>query len=95
MGCSPNKITITSLTNESKTQDLFCCNSPVCNQQLLLSDIGIRCYTCDSRISGLESCDILNISNSFVYNSGSSSRSESCAVSNEEKENKYFIINSL
>ncbi len=82
IGCSPNKTTITSLVNESKTQNLFCCNSPACNQQLLLSDIGIRCYACDSRITGLESCGILNISSSFVYNSGSSSLSESCAVSN-------------
>jgi hypothetical protein len=78
MGCS----IITSLANESTTQDLFCCNSPVCNEQLLPLGIGIRCYTCDSRITDLESCSILNTSSSYVYNSESSSRTESCAVSN-------------
>lgn len=93
MGCSPNNRTIMSLENESISEELFCCNSPVCNQQHLSSDIAIHCYTCDSRITGLEGCSILNISSINVYNSGSSSQSESCAVSNDIKKiDKYSFL---
>jgi hypothetical protein len=81
VGCSPNNSTVISLTKESITQQTFCFNSPEYNQQRLLPGDDIRCYTCDSRITGLEGCSELNTSNSHVYNSGSSNPSESCAVS--------------
>jgi len=85
IGCSPN--------NKSIFTDLVCCNSPLCNQQYLPLDIAIYCYTCDSRITGLEGCSILNISSINVYNSGSSSQSESCAVSNDIKKiDKYSFL---
>jgi hypothetical protein len=93
MECSPNYSTIIPLGNESISEELFCCNSPVCNQQHLPTYIAIRCYKCDSRITGLEGCSILNTSNPNVYNSVSASQSESCAVSNDIKKiNKYLII---
>lgn len=77
--------------NESFYQDTFCCNTHRCNQQILLSGLGIRCYTCDSRITGLDGCSILNTSNSHVYQSESSSRSESCAVSNHRQTKFVFF----
>ncbi|CAF1301359.1 unnamed protein product [Rotaria sordida] len=46
----------------------------------LTGDEVIRCYTCDSRITGLKDCMILNTSSSYVYNSASSNPSESCTM---------------
>lgn len=65
-------------------ENSFCCNYPKCNDQTLLEGDAIRCYTCDSRITGLEGCMILNTSSVHVYNSASSSPFESCAVSRYE-----------
>ncbi|CAF3744235.1 unnamed protein product, partial [Rotaria sordida] len=80
MGCSHKSTTVTSLTGESIFEDLFCYNYPECNQQIFLSSEVIRCYTCDSRITGLKDCMILNTSSSYVYNSASSNPSESCTM---------------
>ncbi|CAF3074865.1 unnamed protein product [Rotaria sp. Silwood2] len=80
MGCSPKSTTMTSLTNELISEDIFCCNYPQCNQQILLPGEAIRCYTCDSRITGLKDCMILNTSSSYVYNSASSNPFELCGM---------------
>ncbi|CAF1199768.1 unnamed protein product [Rotaria sp. Silwood1] len=78
--CSPKTTAITSLTGELISENLFCCNYPKCNQRIFPPGEAIRCYTCDSRITGLKDCMILNTSSSHVYNSASSNPSESCAM---------------
>ncbi|CAF0977860.1 unnamed protein product [Rotaria sp. Silwood1] len=80
IGCSPKTTAITSLTGELISENLFCCNYPKCNQRIFPPGEAIRCYTCDSRITGLKDCMILNTSSSHVYNSASSNPSESCAM---------------
>lgn len=57
-----------------------CCNSPQCNQESMQAMAAIHCYTCDSRITGLTGCSILNVSSPNVYQSTSSDPSEACAV---------------
>ncbi|CAF1603008.1 unnamed protein product, partial [Adineta ricciae] len=42
--------------------------------------ISIQCYTCDSRVTGLEGCMLFNESSPDVYKAASSSRDESCAT---------------
>ncbi|CAF3763003.1 unnamed protein product [Adineta steineri] len=79
-GCTPNSTTMISATGESISNDLFCCNYPECNQQILPRGEAIHCYTCDSRITGLKDCNILNPMSQYVYNSASSNPSESCAM---------------
>ncbi|CAF1471432.1 unnamed protein product [Adineta steineri] len=79
-GCTPNSTTMISSTGESISHDLFCCNYPECNQQILPRGEAIHCYTCDSRITRLRDCNILNPMSKYVYNSASSNPSESCAM---------------
>ncbi|UJR32805.1 hypothetical protein I4U23_020267 [Adineta vaga] len=67
-------------SNATKYNDVYCCNYPLCNEQDFHHSEAIRCYTCDSRLTGLKDCDILNITNPYVYNSVSSNPSESCAM---------------
>lgn len=59
----------------------FCCNSPECNKESLPSKLAIKCYVCDSRVTGLTGCDTLNTLNQNVYEAGSSISTEACAVS--------------
>ena len=59
----------------------FCCNDFECNRYMLPKNSAIQCYVCDSRITGLEGCSILNTSSPHVYKSGTSNPSEQCAVS--------------
>ena len=40
----------------------------------------IKCYMCDSRVTGSSGCTTLNRSNPYVYESGSSNSLETCAV---------------
>lgn len=63
------------------SKDVSCCNYPECNRDDIAPGNAIRCYTCDSRITGLEGCMVLNRSHPHVYNSASSNPFESCAVS--------------
>ena len=67
---------------------VYCCNSPECNSGRIENAIKgstLQCYTCDSRITGLDGCLIFNESSPYVYKAGSSSNQESCAVSNVSK----------
>ncbi|CAF1098107.1 unnamed protein product [Adineta steineri] len=62
---------------------IFCCNTPECNQEILttvIKDSSLQCYTCDSRITGLKDCMILNESSPHVYKTKTSSLSEACAT---------------
>ncbi|CAF1105896.1 unnamed protein product [Adineta ricciae] len=68
------------LSNATTSLNASCCYSPGCNNQILTRNEARYCYTCDSRITGLKGCDILNTSSPFVYNSISSDPSESCAM---------------
>ncbi|CAF4621224.1 unnamed protein product, partial [Rotaria sp. Silwood2] len=58
----------------------FCCNYPECNQEPVVPKLAIKCYMCDSRITGLMGCSTLNISSPYVYESGSSNSFEACAT---------------
>lgn len=63
------------------TNQSFCCNALECNRYQLPNGVAIRCYVCDSRVTGLEGCSILNVSRPHAYKYGTSSSSEQCAVS--------------
>ncbi|CAF1152777.1 unnamed protein product [Adineta steineri] len=79
--CSPGKNTITAEKKEAYiTIEYSCCNSLHCNQQSLPAVVAIECYVCDSRVTGLMGCSILNTSSPHVHEFGSSSTSESCAT---------------
>jgi hypothetical protein len=86
-GCQPtikdaHAVRISSVPTKP---DVFCCNSPECNTGHVgspIKDVAIRCYTCDSRVTGLAGCAIVNESSPNVYKAGSSSDKEACAVSN-------------
>jgi len=84
--CQPtiNDASRTRMQQALKKSALFCCNSAECNKEIVTSGIAdpvIQCYTCDSRITGLQGCSIFNQSNPYVYKAGSSSHNEQCAVS--------------
>jgi hypothetical protein len=80
-GCSPE---ISTVFKDGLTviEDSYCYNVLDYNQNSLLEKAAIRCYLCDSRVDGLTGCSTLDISSKYVYDSGSSSSSEACAVSN-------------
>ncbi|CAF2050611.1 unnamed protein product [Rotaria magnacalcarata] len=80
MGCSPRRTRIKFANGRLISQGLYCCNYPECNQRILRPDEAIRCYTCDSRITGLTDCMILNTSSPYIYKSASSDSSDSCAM---------------
>ncbi|UJR17342.1 hypothetical protein I4U23_004237 [Adineta vaga] len=71
---------ISQLTSASS---VFCCNTPECNRDILTNAVkesNLRCYTCDSRITGLTGCMVLDESSPHVYKTGTSSYSEACAT---------------
>ncbi|CAF3394623.1 unnamed protein product [Rotaria socialis] len=80
MGCSPRRTIIKFANDTLISQELYCCNYPGCNQRILRPNEAIRCYTCDSRITGLTDCMILNTSSPYVYKSASSDSSDLCAM---------------
>ncbi len=92
--CSPgvNRIAAERDEDEDISITYGCCNSINCNQQSLPNNTAIECYACDSRVSGLEGCSILNISSPHVNIYASSSPSESCAASDFTRENSCFYI---
>jgi hypothetical protein len=80
--CSPGLTDIIVEPIEaSVTYMTFCCNTIECSERSLRNSMAIGCYVCDSRVTGLTGCSILNASSPHVYKSGSSRSSEACAVS--------------
>ncbi|CAF1326630.1 unnamed protein product [Adineta steineri] len=82
-GCQPTISGIDQAYPWKKTEPMHCCNSPKCNiepEANAFKGIAIQCYTCDSRITGLEGCMLFDESSPHVYKAGSSSREESCAT---------------
>ncbi|CAF1086085.1 unnamed protein product [Adineta ricciae] len=82
--CQPTVRDLTRHVQELSTRSsVMCCNSPECNREILTNAVkgsSLQCYTCDSRISGLAGCQVLDPSSPNVYKSGTSSPSESCAT---------------
>src|ERR1700722_18023418 len=80
--CFPGRTDImVGQTKSWFTNQSFCCNTLECSQRSLSNRVAIGCYVCDSRVTGLAGCSILNASSPHVYKTGSSSFSEVCAVS--------------
>ncbi|CAF3559724.1 unnamed protein product [Rotaria socialis] len=84
-GCRPTikESHVAQLVSELSKSDVFCCNSPECNTGHIdsaIKGVHIQCYTCDSRVNGLEGCMIFNKSSPKVYEAGSSGNREACAT---------------
>jgi hypothetical protein len=83
--CSPGETAfIEDVIESSITIGYFCCNNLNCNENLLPEGVAIGCYACDSRVTGLAGCSILNESSPYVYTSSSSNSAEACAVSSSK-----------
>ncbi|CAF3315765.1 unnamed protein product [Rotaria socialis] len=78
-GCSPGKFVLRA-GSYPLVGDSFCCNSPQCNRQDIPRQLAIKCFACDSRVTGMKGCSTLNTSSLYMYDSGSSISSEACAM---------------